>query len=301
MLFRLSKSFGCLDKTLMAFTAFSQPGAEIFVPDESSVENALGRTTHLAIGAHADDLEFFAWHGIDACFGRNDKWFTGIVLTDGAGSPRAGRYASWTDEQMIEVRRAEQRVAAAIGEYSAVAQLAHPSGQIKDSSHSVVVEELVHLLSGMKPGIVYMHNPFDRHDTHVACFWRTIEALRRLPPSGRPERVFGCEMWRGLDWLVAGDRVSLSSGERPHIESALAGVFDSQIAGGKRYDLAVLSRRRANSTFDNSHRTDADSGITYAIELTELVRDDSIDPREFAHSVVERLSNDVRDRLERMG
>jgi LmbE family N-acetylglucosaminyl deacetylase len=285
----------------MAFTAFSQPGAEIFVPDESSVEDALARATHLAIGAHADDLEFFAWHGIDACFGRDDRWFTGIVLTDGSGSPRVGRYASWSDEQMIEVRRAEQRVAAAIGEYSAVAQLAHSSGQIKDPAHSVVVDELVHLLSGMKPSVVYMHNPFDRHDTHVACFCRTIDALRRLPPSGRPERVFGCEMWRGLDWMVTADRVSLPAGERPHIEGALVGVFDSQIAGGKRYDLAVLSRRRANATFDNSHRTDAESGITYAIDLTELVHDDSIDSKEFSLSVVERLANDVRDRLERMG
>lgn len=284
----------------MSFTAFSQPGAEIFVPDESSVEIALARTTHLAIGAHSDDLEFFAWHGIDACFGRDDRWFTGIVLTDGSGSPRAGRYSSWSDDQMIEVRRAEQRVAAAVGEYSAVAQLAHSSGKIKDPAHTVVVDELVHLLSGMKPSVVYMHNPFDRHDTHVACFCRTIDALRWLPASGRPERVFGCEAWRGLDWMVTADRVALPAGVRPHIEAALAGVFDSQIAGGKRYDLAVLARRRANATFDNSHRTDSESGITYAIDLTELVRDESIDPMEFSLSVVERLANDVRDRLERM-
>jgi hypothetical protein len=108
-------------------------------------------------------------------------------------------------------------------------------------------------------------------------------------------------MWRGLDWMVTADRVSLPAGVRPHIEGALVGVFDSQIAGGKRYDLAVLSRRRANATFDNSHRTDAEFGITYAVDLTELVRDDSIDPKEFSLSVVERLANDVRDRLERMG
>ena len=201
---------------------------------------------------------------------------------------------------MIDVRRAEQRVAAAVGEYSAVAQLAHTSGRIKDPAHSVVVDELFHLLSGMKPGIVYMHNPFDRHDTHVACFCRTIEALRRLPPSARPERVFGCEMWRGLDWLVGADRVSLPAGARPHIEAALAGVFDSQIAAGKRYASAVLARRRANATLDNPNRTDVESGITYAIDLTEVVRDESMDLKEFSLSVVGRLANDVRDRLERL-
>lgn len=285
----------------MPFTAFSQPGAEIFVPDESPVEAALARTTHLGIGAHADDLEFFAWPGIEACFGRDDRWFTGIVLTDGAGSPRTGQYANWTDEKMVEVRRAEQRVAAQIGGYSAVVQLAYPSDQLKDPAQSVVVDELARLLSAMKPSVVYMHNPVDRHDTHVASFFRTIAALRSLPASSRPERVLGCEMWRALDWLVDADRVPLSAGVRPDVETALAGAFDSQIAGGKRYDLAVLARRRANATFDKSHQTDSESGITYAMDLTALVQDDSIDPKEFTLSFIERLAGDVRDRLERMG
>jgi LmbE family N-acetylglucosaminyl deacetylase len=284
----------------MPFAAFSQPGAEIFVPDESPVESALSRTTHLAIGAHADDLEFFAWHGIDACFGRDDRWFTGIILTNGAGSPRAGRYLDWSDEKMIEVRRAEQRVAAAIGEYSAVVQLAHPSLHVKDPNNTLVVDELVHLLAAMRPSVVYMHNPVDRHDSHVGSFLRTLAALRKLPPSGRPARVFGCEVWRGLDWLADPDRVALSAGSRPHIEAALAGVFDSQIAGGKRYDLAVLARRRANATFNKSHKTDSESGITFALDLTSLVHDDSIDPADFALSVLERFTDDVRDRLTRL-
>jgi hypothetical protein len=85
---------------------FSQQGADVFVPDGSPVGPALARTTHLAIAAHADDIEFFAWHGISACFGASDKWFTGIVVTDGAGSPRTGRYAGYSERQMIEARRA---------------------------------------------------------------------------------------------------------------------------------------------------------------------------------------------------
>jgi len=38
--------------------------------------------------------------GIYECFGRNDKWFTGVVTTNGAGAPRAGIYANYPDEEM---------------------------------------------------------------------------------------------------------------------------------------------------------------------------------------------------------
>jgi len=34
--------------------------AQIFIPDGSPVKEALSRTTHLAFGAHQDDLEIMA-------------------------------------------------------------------------------------------------------------------------------------------------------------------------------------------------------------------------------------------------
>ena len=91
------------------------PGAEIFVPDNEALPNALARTTHLGIGAHQDDLEIMAFHGIAECYGRTDRWFTGVTCTNGAGSPRAGLYTDFTDEKMRQVRREEQRQAAAVG------------------------------------------------------------------------------------------------------------------------------------------------------------------------------------------
>jgi hypothetical protein len=58
--------------------------------------------------------------GIYECFGRNDKWFTGVVTTTGAGSPRAGIYVNYPDEEMQKIRRIEQKKAAVVGEYLAV-------------------------------------------------------------------------------------------------------------------------------------------------------------------------------------
>ena len=49
------------------------PASEIHVPDGSPVDVALSRTTHLSIGAHQDDLEIMAFHGILECFGKRDR------------------------------------------------------------------------------------------------------------------------------------------------------------------------------------------------------------------------------------
>jgi len=285
----------------VAAPVFSQPGADVFVPDGSPVEQALARTTHLAIAAHADDIEFFAWHGISACFDRKVKGFTGIVVTDGAGSPRAGRYADYSEAQMIEARRAEQRAAAVIGEYSAVVQLAHPSAMVKDAANATPVQELALLLGHMRPDVVYLHNPADKHDTHIAVFLRSLAALRAQPKERRPARVYGCEVWRDLDWLVGDSKVALPAGDRPHLQAALAGVFDTQIAGGKRYDLAVAGRRVANATFHDSHTVDAECGLTFAMDLTPLVHDDALDPVAYTLAHVKRLADDIWSRFTRVG
>ena len=60
-----------------------------------------------------------AHDGIQQCFGNNDKWFLGITVTDGAGSPRSGLYGEYTGEQMRKVRDVEEKKAAFIGEYTA--------------------------------------------------------------------------------------------------------------------------------------------------------------------------------------
>jgi LmbE family N-acetylglucosaminyl deacetylase len=139
--------------------AFFQPGADINVPDGAALETALGRTTHLGIMAHADDLEFSAWPGIRECCGSNECWFTGVVVTDGSGSPRGGACAGWTDERMIEARKIEQREAAKIGACSAGIPLAHPSRVVMDPSDPAPRDDLVAILAAMRPRQVFLHNP----------------------------------------------------------------------------------------------------------------------------------------------
>src|SRR5947207_6189900 len=108
---------------------FSKPSGEVFIPGPSLESDALARTTHLAIGAHPDDLEIMALEGILDCYTRPDRWFCGVVVTDGAGSARTGPYARFTDEEMRAIRRQEQKKAAIVGEYGAQVMLDYTSQQ----------------------------------------------------------------------------------------------------------------------------------------------------------------------------
>jgi LmbE family N-acetylglucosaminyl deacetylase len=278
---------------------FSRPDADVFVPDGTPAPDALVRTTHLCVGAHQDDVEIMAHSGIAECYERGDRFFTGVVATDGASSPRTGPYAATTDEQMRSRRRAEQRRAARIGKYNLLLQLAHPGADLKTPAHAGVAADLSAIFGGCLPEIVYLHNPADKHDTHVAVFLRCLEALRSLPAERRPRRVLGCEVWRDLDWLIDADKVSLDAGQRPELAEALLTAFESQIGGGKRYDLAVLGRRAANATFHVPHETDKATAVVWAMDLTPLVANPALSVRDFTLAHLDRLRADVAARLEK--
>src|SRR6185436_13510670 len=102
------------------------PTADMFIPDGKPLDAALARVTHLGIGAHQDDLEFMAFHGIIACFHRDADWFGGVTCTNGSGSSRTGAYAQCSDEQLMRIRREEQRQAAIVGRFGAMFQLDYP-------------------------------------------------------------------------------------------------------------------------------------------------------------------------------
>jgi LmbE family N-acetylglucosaminyl deacetylase len=273
--------------------------ADVFVPDSVALPEALSRTTHLCIGAHQDDQEFMAYHGIAECFGRKDRWFTGVVVTNGGGSARTGMYADYSDEDMMAIRRQEQRKAACIGEYSCQFQLGYPSSIVKDAAAEGVVEDLRKILEVAQPEIVYLHNPADKHDTHVAATLRAIAALRLLPEAKRPKKVYGCEIWRSLDWLCDSDKQVLPVDSHPNMAAALSGIFDSQIVGGKRYDAAVMGRRMANATFFESHAADTCDALSWGMDLTPLVTGDADDVVAYTMTFIDRFRDDVVARIEK--
>lgn len=274
--------------------------ADLFIPDGAEESNALARTTHLAIGAHQDDLEIMACGGIVECYQQQDKWFTGVVVTNGGGTPRSGIYGNYSNEDMIVVRNKEQKKAAYVGEFAAQFLLDFPSSRVKDAADQGPIDDLAAIIEACRPEVIFTHNLADKHDTHIGVTLKTIAALRKVSPEALPKKVYGCEVWRDLDWMVDSDKIALDNSGRENLQMALVGVFDSQIAGGKRYDLASMGRRRAHATYHQSHGVDESTGLTFAMDLTPLIEDRDLDPLSLVQGYLSNFLGDVTDRVKKM-
>lgn len=274
---------------------------QLYIPDMLPLEKALERTTHLAIGAHHDDLEIMAIDGILQCYQQTDKWFTGVIMTDGSGSPRSGIYKDYSDDEMCAVRVEEQKKAAKLGEYAAQIFLEYPSGILSDSTDNRPVEDIMSLLKSTTPEVVYTHNPTDKHDTHIGVLLKVLNALWCLPAKQRPKRLYGCEVWGDLDWLPDEDKIVFDISTHEELQTALVEIFDSQISGGKRYDLAIMGRRRAHATYYEPYKVDIMKGAAFAMDLSSLITMPEQDIEAFVEEKIRRFSDDVRRRIQQFG
>lgn len=276
------------------------PNAELFFPSNVSNEADLELTTHLGIGAHQDDLEIIAIHGIMEAYDQPENYFTGVTVTDGRGAPRSGPYQGMGDDDLWKVRCDEQKKAAQLGNYHAQYLLNFPSKLVKSSGQKIVVKDLIQIIKATKPAVIYTHNLADKHDTHVGLALYVIQAVRELGAPRNLWKIYGCEAWRALDWLVDDDKIPLDVSSHPNLQKALLTVFKSQISGGKRYDLAAIGRRQANATFYKSHEIDQTTHMVYAMDLTPLIHHPEIEIEPFVSQYTNNLADDVKGRLNRL-
>jgi hypothetical protein len=110
-----------------------------------------------------------------------------------------------------------------------------------------------------------------------------------LPRDSRPQHLYGCEVWRNLDWLNDNDKFVFNVEAHENLAMALVGVFDSQVCGGKRYDLATMGRRRANAT-----------SLIFGIDLTPLVEDEQLDVGEYVDGFIHRFAKEVSSRIAKL-
>jgi len=104
------------------------------------------------------------------------------------------------------------------------------------------------------------------------------------------------EVWRSLDWLCDEDKLVHDTGTYPNVASALLGVYDSQVSGGKRYDLATLGRRLANATFFASHGVDELASASYGLDMSELMNND-VSPVDFIKGYIAKFEAEVEKRV----
>lgn len=279
---------------------FFQAGADFFSPSGQSAEKILGTTTHLGIGAHADDLEIMAFPGITACRNHPSQRFTGVVVTNGSGAPRTGPYAQTPDGELIRLRQEEQRQAARLGDYSAVIQLAYPSSSIRPAPCPSLVGELRQILEATQPKVVYLHNPADRHETHIAVLQSSLEALRQLPAKARPQEVYGCEVWGDLDWVPSAKIIRLPCQAPEDFGPSLLRCFRSQVEGGKRYDLAAAGRRRAQATFGDAYATDQSQEVVLALDLFPLLQPQAPSLQSYVSSLIDEFKRQAAERIQKL-
>jgi LmbE family N-acetylglucosaminyl deacetylase len=271
--------------------------SEIYVPDGASAAVALARTTHLAIGAHPDDLEIMAYSAISECYESDESFFTGIVVTDGRGSIRNGRYADLSSAEFCRIRQQEQKKAADAGRYSAVVLLNYQSSEIKKYENQCLLNDLEKIIIMTRPEFLFLHNPFDQHISHIAVLDYSLYALKKVLSQYRPEMILGCEVWGSLDWLPEKYKTVLNCGRFPELAQKLLSIYRSQIECGKQYDKAVLARRRANATFYNAHKKDESDSLAFAADLSILLGSGDFSVRKYSSEVLNLFRDEVTARL----
>ena len=280
---------------------FNKTNQELFIPNGQNPQEALAQTTHLAIAAHQDDIEIMAIDGILKCYQNPNQHFTGCTVTDGRGTPRSGPFGHLTDDEMAQVRHEEQKEAARVGAYGAQVLLAYRSALVRAKDDAQLAKDLDHLLRSTQAKTIYTHNLLDKHRTHVAVALRVIEAIRRLPLDLRPEKLYGCEVWRSLDLLPKEHKVIFDVSSHPELQSRLMSVYRSQIAGGKNYEQAVVGRRLANATFLDAYSPDEAKRLSFAMDLTPLIQDDKLSPKTYVQNILKALDLEIDQALTAVG
>ena len=255
---------------------------------------------YLCICAHQDDNEIMAMDGVLKGIRSRNYSFALVVTADGGGSARTGEFKDYTDEMMKAVRIKEQQEASEIGRYHSLYLLNYPSKDIKDKNNRDIVEEYKNIIKELKPEVIYTHSVLDKHPTHLGVVVKVINAIRELPKEYQPKVLYGCEVWRGLDWISDERKIGFDLSKNVKLQKKILDVFKSQIAGGKEYTKASLGRRYANATYFQSHSVDTYKLVNYGIDMMPLIKDKNLSIQAFALSFVDDLRNEISNELDKL-
>lgn len=229
-------------------------------------------TNLLAISAHQDDIEIMAMDGILKAFGSKKYAFYACVVGDGANCYKAGKYSDISDKEMVEQRSQEQTRAGQIGEYDGLYLLKH-SRDYLFKNRELVVKELAKLISDINPDIVYTHNIFDRSETHRLITSMVVDAIMTMPEETRPRLLYGCEIFRSLDWLPERYKVTFDISDNRDLQLRLVGVYDTRAEQSKNYTKAIMGRKMANAAFAACKEIDDEEKLLwYGINLTPVIQ-----------------------------
>lgn len=266
---------------------------QIYLPKNRNTN----KVKYLCICAHQDDCEIMAVDGILKGYYSKKYSFALVVTSDGAGSARSGAFKDYTDEMMKLVRIEEQKEASEIGRYNSLYLLNYTSSEIKDKNNEIIINEYIKIIKELRPEVIYTHSVLDKHLTHLGVALKVIEAVRRLPKEEQPKLFYGCEVWRGLDWISDDLKVGFNISRNEKLQKRLLNVFKSQIEGGKEYTKASIGRRYQNATYFQSHSIDTYKMVSLGIDYRPLIKNKDLSVKEFALSFVDKLKEEVESNI----
>ncbi len=273
---------------------FNNRGSSLYFPTNIVDLQSMSHITDMSIVAHQDDLELIGYPGIHRCFKKKDKWFGGIVCTNGVPE------FSNSIDKIRKTRNMEQKKAAEIGEYGLVFQLDYFSKEIKGDRNLNIESDIKKVIEETTPETIYTHNPFDRHMTHLAVCRSVINGIRSVKKELRPNKLYGCEVWGNLDWLTKEDRVEFDVGGTIELAGRLINVFNSQIKNGKNYERASIGRRSANATFSDPYKNDISDQIILGVDLSPLIVDEDLDIEKYLIGFADRFRKDIENRISKI-
>ena len=156
-------------------------------PTASRSRRRCKRITHLGIGAHQDDLEFMAFHGILACFATRRP--NGLAASPAPTAPAARAPAVYNIYRRADDGRPPARTKRGgdAGQYGVMIQLDYPSSAVKSPTDAALKNDLKQILAATRPEIVYTHNPADKHDTHIGVVDRGVAGDARVAARAATE------------------------------------------------------------------------------------------------------------------
>ncbi len=260
--------------------------SKIYIPDKQPLEAVYKRSKHLAIVAHADDIEMLALMPI----AQKPKGFFGIVVGDNKGKPIKPEYKNLSPDKIQRIREKEQEQAARAGGYSGVAFLRISSKDIKSLRRKrEVVDIIFNLIKNMPIETIYTHSLFDNHPTHTAVAQRVVSSIKKLPLKKRPKAIYGMEVWGSLDWLPDKYKVAFDVSSSVDLIKKLLAVYKSQYYKGHRYDKALLGRLRANAVFNKTHAFSGGKALIYGLDLSPLFKKKSLTGEKYIQNILKEF------------
>lgn len=255
------------------------------------------KISHLAIGAHPDDVEIFAFNAIQQCYKSEDKHFAAVICSNGSGAPAYGKFKEKSKNEIVQIRNEEQQKAAQIGQYTGLVHFNQESETLKQGN-AVFIKDLKVLLEFLKPEYIYTHSPFDDHKTHRCTLRACLQALKMIEDKSWLKGLFACEVWGSLDWLPKQYKYVLGENKSEDLQMRLLECFYSQNIGSqKRYDLGTIGRKLGNATFFESDKGNQYTHQSYAIDLSSVIKQDNVDVSNYCSQIVSDYHESIKSKL----